>query len=177
MIAGVIVTIINILIVASIFVFMHVLWKSKRPTAYHRGVGIRCNGNAAIWPDTYSVIDSITAVLESTYGKQETDKLLTRLIIEIVPGHSRRMTPFACVSEATRIAGSVDTEKKYPWSTKHYVAVVLQRKKYVLASQSAIAHEIMLHILPFHLKKGWNASHSSEEFEKLFSSVKSSFNT
>lgn len=65
--------------------------------------------------------------------------------------------------------------KIFFWSKKYSVAVVLQRKKYNHAGKSAIAHEIIRHLLPIARGEGANADEKRQDLKMLSTKVEALF--
>lgn len=171
-ILGITIAVLNVLILVGVVVWRAVSWKLSRPKQLIRGVGVRyLKGASPGWQGMECVIDQLYIHLGAARGLKLTDEFLSRVIIEVVAADATRRTPTTIVSKATRIAGSVDTERQWPWSERSLVAVVLQDERYETVSKSAAAHEIIKHLLPYHLGEGWNADHSRADLNALSQAV------
>lgn len=163
---GIAIAVANVLIIVGALVWKHLSWKKNFPTLV-QNMGVRYTQGAVEWTGMDKVISLLNSKLTAKYGAEFTAKLLSHTWIEVVGPQGSRTTPTTVVSEAARIAGSIDVTREYPWSAKYYIAVVLQRKEYVTADDGAIFHEIVKHIVPFVKGQGVNADHSMPEYNAL----------
>lgn len=172
MLIGIIILALNVLIVVGYCVYAVMKWKESRPTLHIDGVGIRfLPGADSTWQGMECTVKNIRGQVTSVYGKEFTDPFMQRLIIEIVPHDGTRVCPTTVVSESTGVIGSITSERMLPWSKIYHVAVILQRKGMLITSRSAIAHEIIEHILPIYRGEGANADHGRKDLLELTRAV------
>lgn len=172
LIVGIVILVLNVLIVAGVVTYFVMKWKSSRPKKTIRDVGVRfLKGSDDPWTGMECTISKLYDIIGAAYGDDFAKQFMSRIIIEVVPHDGSRRTPTTVVSEASKIAGSIDSEKKFPWSKPYHVAVVLQRKDYTTTGRSAIAHEIIKHILPIYRNEGTNADHSRKDLDALSNEV------
>lgn len=166
-IIGIIIAAVNVIIFTGAFIIAHLKWLNSRPKQTIKGVGIRYNEGTHEWPKMDCVIDHVHDVIAAKYGADFAEKFLSTIIVEVVAKDASRGTPTTIVSEETKIAGSIDYEREFPWSTNYGVAVILQRDVYATAGQSAAAHEIIKHLLPSYRGEGVNADHSRQDLNEM----------
>jgi hypothetical protein len=165
---GIVIATINILIILSVIIYIRISWIRSRPKQYFRKVGIRyLKGSKPDWSGMQCVIEQLYEKIGAIYGNDFAEEFLSQVIIEVVPATGSRRTPTTIVSDANRIAGSIASERQFFWSKRYMVAVVLQRPKYVNASQGAISHEIVKHLLPLYRGEGVNANHERIDLNAL----------
>lgn len=157
---GIVIIITICLMLIGLYIFKTILWNGSRPQFSSNGIGIRYLRGCTAWTDLDCVTGKIRDEISNSYSSRII--WMNDIILEIVPFYGARITPTTVVSEANKIAGSIDIERKFPWSKKYYVAVVLQRKEYDTADKSAVAHEIVKHIFPLKMWDDLNNNHSIE---------------
>ncbi len=163
---GIIIISISILLIVLLFVWRHIMWKKNFPPLI-QNVGVIYTQGAVEWEGMDKVITLLNDKLTLKYGSDFTKNLLSHIWIEVIGPNGIRRTSTATVSEVTRIAGSVDFSKEFPWSSTYYTAVLLQRKSLPTANNSAAFHEIIEHILPIVRGQGPNADHLIPEYSEL----------
>lgn len=167
---GIIILITNILIVIGALVWRIVTWKRSRPTVYVRDVGVRYDkGSISPLPHLECIINGLYDRIGAKYGQAYAKQFLSGVIVEIVPANGVRVCPTAVVSQASRIAGSIDSEAfmPLPFFRRYQVAVVLQTPIFKSADTMAISHEIVKHILPMTRGEGVNADHSRQDLNVM----------
>ncbi len=173
---GIIIIALTLLICLSFLIIKHILWLKQRPSEYVQGVGIRYNTNALKpWQGLQELLTAIKEEITKVYGQKFTEEFMKTLIVEIVPYDGKRICPSTTVSAETSIDGSIDQEQNFFWSKKYGVAVVLQRKKYNHAGKSAIAHEMIRHLLPIAQGEGANADEKRQDLKMLSTKVEALF--
>lgn len=166
-IVGILIVITNILVIVGGLLYKHFEWKKNAPKIYVGNMGVKYTQGSTEWEGMDKVVSILNSKLSSKYGEKFATELLNRTWIEVVGPQGARMTPTTTVSEANRIAGSIDSTRKFPWSTKYWIAVVLQRPEYKTANDGAIFHEIDKHIVCFERGQGLNNDHKNPEFAAL----------
>lgn len=164
---GIIIVILALLSVPIMLLVRHMIWSRSRPKVTIGGVGIRYNPGTHDWPGFECVIAAIRREIAAKFGTDLAETFLSHVIIEVVKADASRSTPYTIVSEQTHTAGSIDSEREFPWSTKVGVAVVLQRNEYATAGQGAAAHEIIKHLLSIHLGRGENDNHAYADLNMM----------
>lgn len=164
--------IVNFFVIVGVFIYKHYMWNVTRPKFNVGALNVRCRDpKLASWDGLERVGVAMRNVLVNEYGSKLgtafVDSFISHLIIEIVGANDQRVTPTTVVSEQSRIAGSIDIERKWPWSDKHYVAVVLRRAVYDTADKAAIIHECIKHNLPLYMGDGDNRDHSRKDLDNL----------
>ena len=171
-IVGILIASLNVLAVVGTIVFRILEWRRTRPQQVIRGIGIRyLPGSKPDWPGMSCVIDGLYSKLTPVYGEAFVDDFLSHIIIEVVPADGSRATPTTVVSRASRVAGSIASERQFPWTRPYDIAVVLQLDEYYPAGKAAISHEIVKHILPFRRGEGLNNDHSRKDLNDLSAAI------
>ncbi len=121
-IIGIIVFILIFLSLIGVYITRTIIWNKSRPFFYIHGVGIRYTFSSQdYWPDLECLILKIKNEIAKHYFLDtkgnisiHEPKWMEDIIIEIIPANGIRTTPTTIVSEATKIAGSIDFERKFP---------------------------------------------------------------
>lgn len=165
---GTLIILLSMLLITVSLVHVHVKWLKSRPKEYIGKTGIRYLDGTRKWSDIDVVLQEIQAEISLWYDGYA-DDIFSQLIIEIVPFSAERRTYSTVVSTKNKVLGSIDIEREFFWSKKFYVAVCLQVSD--TAARSALAHEILQHIVPLYIEGDVNASHKSKFFDKMTENV------
>lgn len=170
---GIIIALVNIVIMGTVLGLRISHWRKTRPTQRIGRLGVRYNEGATPVPGLQCIVDGLMSKISQKYGVEFATQFLSTIIIEVVPANGKRACPNAVVSQATRIAGSDDTERflPLPGFKRFNVAVVLQTPDFNTASKMAIAHEIVKHILPTYRNEGDNNDHSRQDLNEMTDSI------
>jgi hypothetical protein len=171
MLIGISIVVLNIVLVVSAIIWNEVRWARSRPKEFIRGVGIRYGDGARAWKGMECLINSIHGQITAIYDQQFADTFMSNIIIDVVGPDGSQKSRTTIVSEANKIAGSIDHEQKYPWSRQKLIAIVLQRRQYTHAYMGATTHEIIKHLLPIYRGEGHNTDHARKDLDALAAAI------
>lgn len=169
LIVGICIAVVNVIVVVGAYIYKTLEWKKTVPKIYVGNMGVKYVQGGKEWEGMEKVVKLLNSKLASKYGEEFAKKVLDHTWIEVVGPEGVRHTATTIVSEANKIAGSIDSVKKFPfpWCQKYDIAVVLQRDAYKTADDGAIFHEIVKHIVPIARGQGANADHKMKEYIAL----------
>ncbi len=176
MIPGIIIASLALICFVGAFVLMELQWKKNLPTEYYRGVGIKYVQGATKIDGVKKAIDCLYAKLTSKYNGTFAQNFIEKLWIEIVGENGSRQTFSCIVSQKTGIVGSIDFTRKYFFTKKYSIAVILQLPEYKTLNSSSFYHEVAEHLLPYELGIGYNEGHSIKEYSDFESDLHLAFN-
>jgi hypothetical protein len=158
---------------ASIIIFTVVRivqWRRRWDVDEYNGIRVRYDHGAVSTPTIGAELDAATKNLHDTlnYFFPARPELLDYRIEIVTPGNIRTPTvPAGKLPDGSLVGGSIRTERCFPITRKHWVAVVVNERV-----GAFVIHEVARHITAFHVLGHPDAPHQDKTLAELESVAK-----